>query len=78
MVMLVDPILAMRPPPDGIELTPRREPKTLEASSRMVVKAVKHKRGLDWAGSRSAMPGGSADGEVRVDRGAERGASGLA
>jgi hypothetical protein len=33
MVILTDPILTMRPPPDGIELPPLREPESMEEES---------------------------------------------
>jgi hypothetical protein len=32
MVILTDPILTMRPPPDGIELPPLHEPESMEVS----------------------------------------------
>jgi hypothetical protein len=54
MVTLIDPILTIKPPEDGIELQPLREPESM-VDDRMELTAVKRDRSFEWAGHRSGL-----------------------
>jgi hypothetical protein len=56
MVTLIDPILATKPPPSGIELQPLREPNSMQ-DDRVELTAVKRSRSFEWAGHRSSLRG---------------------
>jgi hypothetical protein len=56
MVTLIDPILATKPSPSGIELQPLREPDSMQ-DDRVELTAVKRNRSFEWAGHRSALRG---------------------
>jgi hypothetical protein len=56
MVTLIDPIVQMDPPADGIELPPLRQPESM-VDDRMELTAVKRHRTFEWAGHRSGLRG---------------------
>jgi hypothetical protein len=56
MVTLIDPILTTRPPADGIELSPLREPESM-TDDPVELMAAKHRRSSEWAGHCSALAG---------------------
>ena len=56
MVTLIDPILTMKPPAEGIELQPLLEPEPM-VDDRMELTAVKRNRTFEWAGHRSGLRG---------------------
>jgi hypothetical protein len=59
MLRLIDPILTVRPPPDGIELPPLREPESLEITAPYVSSAgatVMTSEELAAAGSAATPP----------------------
>jgi hypothetical protein len=68
MVTLTDPILELRPPPDGIELPPPREPESLETPGSYISTAgarVMTSKELGMAGYAAvpAVPGSTQFGE---------------